>query len=338
MDLTSSYAGLKIRSPVVIGASPLTSDLDRIRDFALRGAGAVVMPSIFEEQINRTQWGQITPSPSQAEIQPPLPKFEPDLDAYNGGAQGYLRRIEAAKSAVDLPIVASINAMSTGTWMRYAEELESAGADAIELNLYHYEADPHRFAADIEKDLIGRVTAFCSQTRLPVAVKLLPQFTCLPNMAFRLAGAGALSLCLFGQSPAFDVRAAGHVGYRWRLTTRSDLRVCLEGIRQVCGKIHNLTLAASGGIQSAADAVTALELGAHVVMITSAIYRQGGVLIEQIREALEAEMTKRELLSLSELIGLQASGFHPFPEAARRMAFSFALAETVGDEIEPKED
>lgn len=337
MDLSSSYAGVALRSPVVIGASPLALDIDRIKDFAAHRAGAIVLPSIFEEQINKDQLRKLAPAHSDA-MRDALPTFEPDLDTYNGGTEGYLRSIEAAKSASEIPVIASANGVTTGPWMKYAAQIESAGADAIELNLYHYEADPHRFAADIEKELIERVSHFCGETKLPVAVKLLPQFTCLPNVAFRIAGAGARSLCLFGQSPSFDSRGAGHVGYRWRLTTRAELRVCLEGIRQVRGTVHNLTLAASGGIQTSEDALTAIGLGADVVMVTSAIYQQGSTLIEKICDGLTEEMTKRKLLNLSELIGTQGNGFNPFPEATRRQAYSSSIAEVSKSDVEPKTD
>jgi dihydroorotate dehydrogenase (fumarate) len=330
MDLTSSYAGITVRSPIVIGASPLALDIDRIKDLASHGAGMIVMPSIFEEQISKAQLDPMIPASSTP--------FEPDLDAYNGGTEGYLRNIESAKSAVDVPIVANINALTSGPWMRYAKSLESAGADAIEVNLYHYEVDPHRFAEDVEKDLVTRVSSLCGETKLPVAIKLLPQFTCLPNVAYRIAGAGAKSVCLFGQSPSFDLRGAGHVGYRWRLTTQADRRVSWEAIRQVRAAVRNLTLAASGGIQSYEDALVALELGADVVMITSAIYQQGGSLIEKIRQGLAAEMTKRQLRSLRELIGSQGSGFNPYPESARRRSFSSSIVEFSEVDIEPKGD
>lgn len=326
MELTSQYAGIQIGCPVVIGASPMAVDPKRLRELGDHGVGAIVMPSLFEEQIVKDWLGKKFP-PGAVPLSDPSPTFGPDLDAYNGGVDGYLRAIEQAKSTARVPIIANLNCVTSGPWMQIADELESAGADAIELNLYHYEVDPHRFAEDVEKDLMRRVSELCDASPLPVAIKLLPQFTCLTNVAYRIAGAGAKSLCLFGQNPDFDFRASGHVGYRWRLTTSQDLRGTLEGIRQVHGRIHNLTLAASGGIHSAEDALVAFELGANAVMLTSAIYRHGIGIVDEIRDALDKEIRSRGLAELSEFVGSQGCGFNPLPEEARRQEYSASLAE-----------
>ncbi len=337
MKLTSNYAGIEIASPIMVGASPLALDVDRVKELAAHGAGAIVMPSIFEEQIVESQLRESTPHADTGVDQQtfgPLPKSGPDLDVYNGGVAGYLRSIQAAKEATEIPVFANINCLTTGSWMSYAKDLESAGADAIELNLYHYEVDPDRFAEEIEKVLVDRVSRFCDESPLPVAVKLLPQYTCLPNVAFRISGAGAKSVCLFGQSPAFYLTATKHIGYRWRLTTRADLRSCLEGIHQVRGVSHNLTLAASGGIQSPDDALTAFRLGADVVMLTSVVYQQGGAVIETILDAVKEELKNRRMSAIQELIGSQSGGFNPYPEAVRRQDYTASLAELNTGEME----
>jgi dihydroorotate dehydrogenase (fumarate) len=328
MELRSSYAGIQLDSPIVVGASPLALDVERVQKLAANGAGAIVMPSMFEEQITEAQ--HLGPNGQSLASSDPtgnsLPRSGPDLDNYNGGTEGYLHSIEKLKAVVDIPVFASISCATTGDWMDYAAQIRDAGADAIELSAYHYEMDPHRFADEIERELIDRIGQFCSRSPLPVAVKVLPQFTCLANVAYRIAGAGAKSICLFGQFPALESRASGHIEFRWRITSQADFRGTAAGIAQVRGAAHNLTFAASGGIHDPMDAVAALQLGAEVVMVTSAIYRHGGTFIRQIHNEIVSTMSEHNWIELSELVGSRHSGFDPFPEATRRGEFSSSIA------------
>ena len=332
MNLSSTYAGLDLVSPVIVGASPLALDSERLKQLVDFGAGAVVMPSIFEEQINHAEsLGTPPPEADNAPepYYPDLLTYRPQLDAYNGGTERYLQHIQSAKSAVDVPVIASVNCMTTGPWMRYVERIESAGADAVELNLYHYEVDPHQFAEDIERELLTRVSDFCALTRLPVSVKLLPQFTALANMTYRIAGAGAKGVCLFGQSPRLGVDKRNRKTCHWPLTSNSELRICLEGIGVVFGAVHNLSIAASGGIRSTEDAIDAIQIGASVVMITSSIYQQGAAVVEEICEGVSKHLNECQLSSLSELVGLKACGFNPYPEAYRRQDYTKAVTEVA---------
>lgn len=329
MDISSSYAGVRLVSPIVVGASPLALDIDRVRDLAAHGAGAIVLPSIFEEQITEARF--VLPRPSaqpwaDTATQDSISTHIADLDAYNGGTTRYLHSIEATKAVISIPLIASISCATTGEWMDYAKQIQDAGADAIELNVYHYAVDPHQFADDIERDLVERVSQFCSRSGLPISVKLLPQFTSLANVVFRMAGAGAKSVCLFGQFPAFETERSGRIGSQWRLTTKVDFRTCAAGISQVRAAAHNLTLAANGGIHNATDALTAMQLGADVVVLTSAIYRQGSEIITKIRDELIATMEQHRLISLDEFIGSQHGGYDPFPELTRRQEYLSAIA------------
>lgn len=340
MDLKTSYAGIQLDSPIVVGASPLALDVERVQNLADQGAGAIVMPSIFEEQIADSEH-RVPNAQSPESINRTggrsIPRSGPDLDNYNGGPNGYLQSIEKIKAVVDLPVIASISCASTGDWMGYADRIRDAGADAIELNAYHYEVDPHRFADDIERDLIDRIAQFCSQSPLPVAAKILPQFTCLANVAYRIAGAGAKSVCLFGQFPSVESRASGQIEFRWRITSPADFRNTAAGIMQVRGAAHNLTIAASGGIHAAADAIAAIQLGADVVMLTSAIYRQGGKFMKNVHDEIVSTMNKQKWIALSDMIGSRHSGFDSFPEATRRREFSSAIA-SFSSAAEPRKD
>lgn len=332
MDLSSSYAGLELRSPIVVGSCPLTLEIGRIAEFADAGVGAIVMPSIFEEQITRDQFGFVA-EPIRSITGETLPSSDPDWDSYNGGTENYLRSIERAKGVDLVPIIASINCISTEGWSRYVGRLESAGADAIELNLFHYEIDPDRFAEDVESELLARVHYLIDATALPVAVKLIPNFTCLANFTCRISGAGAKSVCLFGQAPVFEPRQVDRVSqgdrveHHWRLTNHSDLRVVLEAVHQIRSAVPGLTIAASGGIQNSGDAIAAVQLGADVVMLTSALYRNGPNVIREIHAAIEVELAHKRQLSFRELVGSNFAGFDAFPKRTRREQYSTSVTE-----------
>jgi dihydroorotate dehydrogenase (fumarate) len=327
MNLSSSYAGLNLRSPIVVGSCPLTLEPDRVGDLVEMGAGAVVMPSIFEEQISRDQFG-FAADPIRSSSGESLPGSDPDWDGYNGGTENYLRSIECVKALGLVPVIASINCISTEGWSEYVRRLESAGADAIELNLFHYEIDPDRFAEDVERELLARIQYVLDATRLPLSVKLVPSFTCLANFTCRIAGTGAKSVCLFGQAPVFEPRRVlddDSLENHWRLTNHSDLRVVLDAIHQVRTTVPGLTIAASGGIRNAIDAIAAIQLGADVVMLTSALYREGVAVIHDIYVAIEKELDKRKCKEFSGIVGSKLTGFDAFPVRTRREQYATSV-------------
>ena len=324
MNLSSSYAGLCLHSPVVVGSCPLALDIDRVKEFADAGAGAIVMPSIFEEQIIRDQFG-FSAEPIRSVTGEPLPISDPDWDSYNGGTEEYLRSIERATQAVEVPVIASVNCVSKDGWGIYLSRLEGAGAKAIELNLFHYECDPERFAEDVEKELLERVHYAHESTRLPLAVKLIPNFTCLANFACRIYGAGAKGVCLFGQAPVFEPQHGERVERHWRLTNHSDFRVALDAVHLVRNAVPSLSIAASGGIQSADDAVAAVQLGADVIMLTSAIYRNDSSIIGELVKAFESELVRSKRDTFSELVGSNFTGFDAFPQRTRREQYATSV-------------
>ncbi|MBM3748683.1 MAG: dihydroorotate dehydrogenase-like protein, partial [Acidobacteria bacterium] len=209
MDLSTSYLGLSLQNPLVASASPLSEDIDNIRRMEDAGAGAVVLHSLFEEQIAVESLELDKHLTSGAESFAESVSYFPDMGSYNLGPDGYLEHIAQAKAAVKIPIIASLNGTSPGGWTRYAEKMEAAGADALELNIYTVPADPGVSSAQVEQGYCDLVAQVKAKLKIPVAVKLAPYFTAVASLAQRLEAAGASGLVLFNRfyQPDFDLEA-----------------------------------------------------------------------------------------------------------------------------------
>ncbi len=272
-DLSTTYLGLALPSPLVVSASPLSGDVARIEEMVNAGAAAVVLPSLFEEQL--------TAVPEAAEGTP-----LPDLAGYNRGPEGYLEHVRRAKAAAGIPVIASLNATAPGSWVRYAREIESAGADALELNIYDVPTSPEVTGATLEQmycDLVGLIRA---NVRIPLAVKLSPYFTSLPNLAARLEQAGAAGLVLFNRfyQPDFDVYSR-EITPALELSTSQELRLRLHWVATLFGQLR-ADLAVTGGVHTVFDVLKALMAGARVVMMTSALMQHGIGHLRHIRQEL----------------------------------------------------
>ncbi len=270
VDLSSEYLGLALRAPLIVSSNPLCGELDSLKRMRDAGAGAVVLQSLFEEQItldaNRGGGGDKLP---------PALRHLPDLDEYNRGAAGYLSHLHAAKAALDIPVIASLNGSSRGGWVRYARLLEQAGADAVELNVYYLATDVDTAGSAIEDRFIGLLEDVKENLSIPVAVKLSPYFSSIPHMAARLAGAGADGLVLFNRfyQPDFDLET-GTVKSTLVLSDPSELRLRLRWTAILHGRVK-ADLAITGGVHSGWDVVKAMLAGAQVAMTASAILQRG---------------------------------------------------------------
>jgi dihydroorotate dehydrogenase (fumarate) len=285
-DLSTTYLGLSLSSPLVVSASPLSQDVAQIEEMANKGAAAVVLQSLFEEQLTAKHEGP-TPVPSGEPQGAPLAATPlPDLAGYNFGPQGYLDHIRQAKAAVAIPIVASLNATAPGSWVRYAREIEAAGADALELNVYDVPTSPEVPGSTLEQrycDLVGLVKA---NVRIPVAVKLSPYFTSLPNLAWRLDQAGADGLVLFNRFYQPDINIYERsITPTLELSTSQELRLRLHWVAALFGHLR-ADLAATGGVHDVYDVVKALLAGARVVQMTSALMQHGIAYLERVRHDL----------------------------------------------------
>lgn len=285
-DLSTSYLGLSLSNPLVVSASPLSRDVAQIEKMANMGAAAVVLPSLFEEQLSVKHEGRA-----------PVPSLEPEgasvtaipltnLASYNFGQTGYVEHIRLVKAAVSIPIIASLNATSPGSWVSYAREIESAGADALELNVYDVPTSLEVTGETLEQRYCELVSLIKASIHIPVAVKLSPYFTSLPNLAWRLDQAGADGLVLFNRFYQPDINIyEREVTPTLELSTSQELRLRLHWVATLFGSLR-ADLAVTGGVHDVYDVVKALLAGARVVMMTSALIQHGIAYLERVRHDL----------------------------------------------------
>jgi len=275
MDLTTRYMGLQLANPLVASASPLAEHLDAIRQLEDSGAAAVVLFSLFEEQIRHDAAAleyfltRHTESVSEAQ------SYFPAVDDYDVGPGQYLELIRKATAAVDIPIIASLNGVTEHGWVTFAGEMADAGASAIELNVYYIPTDPARTARDVEQQYVDVLTAVKRTVAIPVAIKVGPYFSSFANMAHRLDDAGADALVLFNRfyQPDFDIETRTVVP-SISLSTPAEIRLPLLWLALLYGRVRP-SLAATTGVHGAREAIKYLMAGADVVMSTSAVLQQG---------------------------------------------------------------
>jgi dihydroorotate dehydrogenase (fumarate) len=303
IDLSTTYLGLTLRSPLVASASPLCEEIDNIRRMEDAGAGAVVLHSLFEEQI--TLEGQHLDrylSQGEDSFAESLTYF-PDMTSYNLGPEGYLEHVRRAKAAVGIPIIGSLNGVSTGGWVRYAKRIEEAGADALELNLYYIPTDWDMTGADVERMYVDLVRDVTASVRIPVAVKVGHAFSAMANMGHRLDQAGARALVLFNRfyQPDFDLERL-EVVPRLTLSSPYELLLRLHWVAILYGHVR-ADLAVTGGVHTAQDVLKAMMAGARVAMMTSALLKHGIELLRVVRANVVAWMDAHEYASIRQMQG-----------------------------------
>ena len=288
MDLTTRYLGLNLKNPIVAGAGPVTSDLHNIRRLEEFGAAAVVLPSIFEEQIEQEKQLIENMEAMGVDSYPEALTYFPPSESYGVGPTQYLETLYRASKAVDIPIVASLNGTTDRGWIDYARQIEQAGADALELNIYLIPTSPEITGREVEDRYISILRAVKQTVKIPVAVKLGPYFSAVAHMATQLADAGADGLVFFNRfyQPDIDL---GHLTLlpNLELSTAKEIRLPLLWIGVMAGKTR-ASLAASTGVESADEVIKYLLAGADVVMTTSAILRHGVSYIKVLLDSLEA--------------------------------------------------
>jgi dihydroorotate dehydrogenase (fumarate) len=303
VDLSTSYLGLALRSPLVASASPLCEKVDNIRRMEDAGAGAVVLHSLFEEQITLESHHLDRYLSQGAESFAESLTYFPDMTAYNLGPDGYLEHIRRAKAAVAIPIIGSLNGVSTGGWIRYARRIEEAGADALELNVYYIPTDPEVTAAEVERMYVDLVHDVAASVRIPVAVKLGHSFSAMANLARRLEQAGARALVLFNRfyQPDFDLEQL-QVVPRLTLSSPYELLLRVHWVAILYGHVR-ADLAVTGGVHTAQDVLKAMMAGARVAMMTSALLKHGIDLLRLVRANLVAWMEAHEYESIRQMQG-----------------------------------
>jgi dihydroorotate dehydrogenase (fumarate) len=324
VDLRTRYLGLDLRNPIVAAASPLTGALDGMKRLEEAGVAAVVLPSLFEEQIEHEEMAAHRLMLAGAEISPEAQGFFPELD-YETGPDQYLQLIAAAKKTLAVPVIPSLNGHTPGGWTRYAKRFEEAGADAIELNVYFLAADLEDTSAAVESRYVDLVASVTGQVRVPVAVKVSPYFSAMANMAVRLARAGASGLVLFNRFLQPDIlleelQVAPHLV----LSTSDELRLALRWIAILHGRI-GASLAATGGAHTPEDVLKLLLAGADCVMLASSLLRKGPAHVSALLRGVETWMRERDYASVAQMKGSLSQRACPDPDAFERANYMKAL-------------
>jgi dihydroorotate dehydrogenase (fumarate) len=324
-DMTTTYLGLNLKNPLVVSASPLSKRLSVVRRLEDAGAAAIVMYSLFEEQITHESYeldhylSRGTHSYAEA-----LSYF-PDLDTYNLGPDTYLEHLHRAKQAVQIPVIGSLNGISSGGWIDYAQKIEQAGADALELNCYYLPTDLNMSSAELEDTYVNLVKDVRATVKIPLAVKLSPFFTALPHMAKRFVEAGADGLVLFNRfyQPDLDCETL-EVVPNIALSTSHDLRLPLRWIAILYGRL-NVDFALTSGVHSVHDVLKAVMAGANVAMMTSELLAHGIDRLTPIKMGLRKWMEEHEYESISTMRGSMSQSAVAEPAAFERANYMKAL-------------
>lgn len=325
MDLSTDYLGLRLPHPLVAGASPLADDIDGVKRLEDAGAAAIVLRSLFEEQITREQMSEFDHIDIHAESFAEAASYFPSPDAFALGPFEYLNHLRRAKEAVRVPIIASLNGATPGGWTDYARLMEEAGADALELNLYRMATDPETTSADIERQAIATVRAVKNAVTIPVAVKLSPFYAAFANLARELDQAGADGLVLFNRFYQPDIDAEELTTSRTlHLSDSSELRLRLHWIAILSGRVR-ASLAVTGGVHTALDVVKATMAGAHITQTVSALLIHGPGHLRTLVQDLEAWLTKHEWDSLGGMRGNMNLSKVPDPDAYERANYMMML-------------
>lgn len=318
MNLQTEYLGLKLSNPLLPGASPLVDDLDSVRRLEDAGAPAIVMHSLFEEQIAMEARAEMEDVDAFEYSHAEAATFLPSADEFALGPDRYLEQIGKIKSSVGIPVIASLNGSTPGGWTHYAALMEEAGADALELNLYFLPTDPHKSSAQIEADVLEVTRQVKGRVKIPVAVKLSPFFTALPHMASELKSAGADALVLFNRfyQPDLDPEEL-EVKPTLQLSDSYELRLRLRWLAILSATLP-IELSASGGVHTGVDAIKAVMAGATTVQMVSVLLRQGPGHFSEILRFFDRWLEEHDYESLSQLRGSMNLGTCPDPSAYER--------------------
>ena len=326
MNMKTKYLGLELEHPFIAGASPLTGDLDMVRRLEDAGAAAITMSSLFEEQITREQTGMIYDMELSAGSSAEAVSFFPPTSELRFGPDNYLNEIRLIKAATKVPVIASLNGVTASGWLDYAKGIEQAGADALELNLYHLATNPLETADQIEKRMLEIVRTIKGNVKLPVAVKLSPFFTSLAHFAKVLQGAGADAVVLFNRfyQPDLNIETL-EVEPTLQLSTSSELLLRLRWLALLSAQLE-VPLAVSGGVHTAKDAIKATMAGATGIQMVSALLQHGPERLKKVREDMAAWMVEKEYESISQMRGSLSLLKCPNPMAFERANYMRVLA------------
>ena len=331
VDLHTRYLGLDLRSPVVASAAPQNGDPDHARRLEQAGVGAIVLPSLFEEEIEAEEIELARALEQGTEAFAEALDYFPAVPDLIGTSDRYLTALDRVKSAVSVPVIASLNARTGGGWIRYARMMEDAGADALELNLYHVAADPALTATGVEAADLALIAAVRAAVTIPLAVKVSPYYSAFGHFAAAAVGVGADGLVLFNRfyQPDLDLETL-HVVPRLDLSEAWELRLPVRWIAMLRPELGaGVSLAATSGVQRGTDVLKALLVGADVAMMTSAVLRHGPEHVSTVTSEVVAWMTEREYDSVDQLRGSASAATAANPSAFERANYMATIRSWV---------
>jgi dihydroorotate dehydrogenase (fumarate) len=326
VDLSTSYAGLTLKNPLVVSPSPLCKELSNLRRMEDSGAAAIVLHSLFEEQINvesneldKYLW-------NSSDVSAESTSYYPDLENYNIGPDAYLEHLRKAKQSLSIPIFGSLNGVSEGGWVKYAKLMEEAGADGVELNVYFLATDPHQDSALIEHQYLHLVQSVKAQLKVPLVVKIGPYFSSMANFAKRVDEAGANALVLFNRfyQPDFDLNAL-EVVPNLHLSSSQELSLRLHWAAVLFGRIR-ADIAITGGVHTTEDVIKSMMAGARVAMTTSALLESGIGQLKTLLAGVEAWAESREYESIRQMQGSMSQQNVANPAAFNRANYMKVLS------------
>jgi dihydroorotate dehydrogenase (fumarate) len=324
MDLTTTYLGFELKNPIVCGAAPIGANLDSVKHLEDAGIAAIVLPSLFEEEIQRAVAAHLAME-SVGEGFAEANSFFPEPAGYRVGPDDYLELVRKAKDSTEIPIIGSLNGATAGGWIDYATKIQEAGADALELNIFYLPIDPEETGEQVEQRTLDIVTAVKKALTIPVAVKLSPFYSSISNLAKKLDDAGANGLVLFNRfyQPDIDIEELDVVP-NLRLSSADELRMRLRWLAILSGKVE-ASLAATGGAHNASDLIKAVMAGAHAVQLVSALLIHGPEHVRRTLEALEFWMKEHDYESLTQMQGSMGLDKTPNPEGFARANYARIL-------------
>ena len=322
VDLTTRYLGLELTSPVVPSASPMGQKIGTLRALQDAGAGAVVLPSLFEEQVEHDELQLHGVLDLVADAHPEALTYLPEFEDYNTGADTYIRHLESCARELQIPVIGSLNGISMGGWVAQAKRMQEAGAAAVELNVYFIAADPDETADAVEQRYVDLVEAVRGEIAIPLAVKMGPFFSSVGHLAHRLVAAGADGLVLFNRfmQPDIDLESL-QVAPKLYLSTSAELLLPLRWIAVLRDRVH-ASLALTTGVHTAEDALKGLLVGADVVMMASALLHEGPEHVATVVEGITAWMDERGYTSVDQLRGSMSMRNVPNPVAFARANYA----------------
>jgi dihydroorotate dehydrogenase (fumarate) len=325
MDLKTRWLGFDLPHPFMPGASPMVDDLDKVRRMEDAGASAIVLNSLFEEQIVREQVATFFANEPHVDSFAEARSYLPNPSTWDLGPDEYLSHVRRVKSAVKVPVIASLNGTTLGGWLHHAALVQEAGADALELNVYMLATDPHETAQNIENRTVEMLQAVKREIKIPVAVKLSPFYTSLANVVFRLEEAGADGLVLFNRfyQPDLDIEEL-HASPSLKLSTSAELLLRLRWLAVLSAQ-RRAPLAVSGGVHTAEDAIKAVMAGAGAVQLVSVLLKQGPGHLRRIVHEVSQWLEVHEYESLEQMRGSMNLQGCPDPKAYERANYMLVL-------------